>query len=100
MLQQLHQAFGCLTLRCTAALDVRLDSLAGVRRHDLLHNVEGTLYVPKKFGESHTAQVALFAEQFKEMLETRCGRGLLRCLYILEKQVHIAWLVQSCSCVS
>jgi hypothetical protein len=32
--------------------------------------------------------VALFAEQFKEMLETRCGRGLLRCLYILEKQVH------------
>jgi hypothetical protein len=38
--------------------------------------------------------VALFAEQFKEMLETRCGRGLLRCLYILEKQVHIAWQTQ------
>lgn len=31
--------------------------------------------------------MSLFAEQFKEMLETRFGRGLLRCLYILEKQV-------------
>ena len=43
---------------------------------------------------SHCAQVALFAEQFREMLETRCGRGLLRCLYILEKQVYMAWQMQ------
>jgi hypothetical protein len=39
--------------------------------------------------------VALFAEQFKEMLETRCGRGLLRCLYILEKQVQIYGLANA-----
>lgn len=43
-------------------------------------------------GDAHVlmlipSQVALFAEQFKEILETRFGRGLLRCLYILEKQV-------------